>query len=59
MRSVWAFFQSLSELWISAVIRPGIIIISGSAFISGASAVPDTYVPSAEADSICEPAEQG
>ena len=40
---------SLSELWISAVIRPGIIFISGSAFISGASAVPD---------SVCEPAEQ-
>ena len=57
MRTVWALYQSLSELWIPAVISPGIIIISGSAFISGASAVPDTYVPSAEADSVCEPAE--
>ena len=58
MRIVRAFCQSMSELWNSAIIRPGIIIIYGSAFLSGASAVPDTYVPSAEADSVCKPAEQ-
>ena len=58
MWSVRAFCQSLSELWISAVVHPWIIFISGSAFISGASVVPDTYVPSADADSVCEPVEQ-
>ena len=57
MQKFWAFCQSLSKLWISAVIRPGIIIIYGSVFLSGASVVLDTYVPSVEADSVCEPAE--
>ena len=57
MWAVQAICQSLSELWIPAVISPGIIIFNGSAFISGALAVPDAYVPSAEADSVCEPAE--